>query len=140
MPEDAIRDVGAYLREARERAGITLRAIATTTKISVLSLEALERNDVGRLPGGIFVRAFVRAYAKEVGLDPEDAVRRYIGRFPDAAVEGSPTPHAAHPENIVVVDDSTTSRVWRVLGWSLPLALVIVYFGNFFKNGIALLT
>ncbi len=51
-------DIGAHLREARERAGITLRDVAAATKISVPALEALERNDIGRLPGGIFVRAF----------------------------------------------------------------------------------
>jgi cytoskeleton protein RodZ len=129
MPEDATRDIGAHLREARERAGITLRAIATSTKISVPTLEALERNDVGRLPGGIFIRAFVRAYAKEVGLDPEDAVRRFVARFPEAAVEESPARYEANSEKIDVDEQPGAGRLWRVVGWSLPLVLVIVYFG-----------
>lgn len=129
MPDDATRDFGAYLREARERSGITLRAIATSTKISVPTLEALERNDVARLPGGIFIRAFVRAYAKEVGLDPEDAVRRFVARFPDAAIEESPAQYEANPEKIVVDEEPARGRLWRIVGWSLPLVLVIVYFG-----------
>ena len=74
-------DVGAKLRGARERRGVSLRQIAETTKISVAALEALERNDPSRLPGGIFRRAFVRSYAAEVGLDPEATVREFLERF-----------------------------------------------------------
>jgi cytoskeleton protein RodZ len=129
MPEDATSGVGAYLREARERAGISVRAVATATKISVPTLEALERDDVSRLPGGIFVRSFVRAYAREVGLDPDEAVRRLVTRFPDASVEESPTPYLANPEKIVVDDEPGAGRLWRIVGWSLPLVLIVVYFG-----------
>ena len=56
-------------------AAITLRQIADHTKISIASLEALERSDASRLPGGIFARSFVRSYAAEVGLDPDATVR-----------------------------------------------------------------
>src|SRR6476659_3604205 len=56
---------------------MSLRQIAGATKISTVALEALERGDFSRLPGGIFSRAFVRAYAIEVGLDPEETVRQY---------------------------------------------------------------
>jgi cytoskeletal protein RodZ len=45
--------------------------------------EALERNEVSRLPGGIFNRAFVRSYAAEVGLDPERSVREFVEAFPE---------------------------------------------------------
>ena len=74
-------DFGEKLREAREGRGISLRQIAKTTKITVSALEALERNDVSKLPGGIFSRAFVRSYAAEVGLDPEQTVREFLERF-----------------------------------------------------------
>src|SRR6266850_3169409 len=73
---------GAKLRDARERRGISLRQIANATKISVAALEALERNDISRLPGGIFSRAFVRSYANEVGLDPEAAIEDFLAQFP----------------------------------------------------------
>ena len=66
-----MEDFGGKLRQARERRGISLRQIAASTKISAAALEALERNDISRLPGGIFSRAFVRSYAAEVGLDPD---------------------------------------------------------------------
>ncbi len=124
MPDD----IGAHLREARERAGITLRDVAAATKISVPALAALERNDIARLPGGIFVRAFVRAYARQVGLDPEDAVRRFVARFPDAAVEDSPARHESNPEAVVVDDAKRAGGVWRVVVWVLPLVLAVVFF------------
>lgn len=75
---------GPRLKAAREARGISLRDIADTTKISVTALEALEHNDASRLPGGIFSRAFVRAYAREVGIDAEAAVREFAEQFPDA--------------------------------------------------------
>lgn len=74
-------DLGARLKEAREAKGVALRDIATATKISVVTLEALERNDFARLPGGIFSRAFVRAYALAVGLEPEGAVNEFLAEF-----------------------------------------------------------
>ena len=87
-------DFGGKLRQAREGRGISLRQIAATTKISVGALEALERNDVSKLPGGIFSRAFVRSYASEVGLDPEQTVREFLERFDN---EPAPEPHVHVP-------------------------------------------
>lgn len=102
MSEQPARDFGAYLREAREARGISLRQIAASTKISVHALEALERNDVSRLPGGIFTRAFVRAYAREVGLDQEQTIRLFMSRFHgqadvDIGVEPVEGPEAPGP-------------------------------------------
>ncbi len=75
-------DVGALLRGARERDGVTLRRLALTTKIPFTVLEALERNDVSHVPGGIFGRSFVRTYAREVGLDPEKTVEAFFDALP----------------------------------------------------------
>jgi cytoskeletal protein RodZ len=84
-------DFGARIRQAREQRGISLRQIAETTKISISVLEALERNDLSRLPGGIFSRGFVRSYAVEIGVDPEQAVRDFMAQFPqDSVTAGSP--------------------------------------------------
>jgi cytoskeletal protein RodZ len=84
-------DFGNRMRRAREARGISLRQIATATKITGATLEALEQNDIARLPGGIFSRAIVRSYAIEVGLDPEATVRDFIAQFPhDSVTAGSP--------------------------------------------------
>jgi cytoskeleton protein RodZ len=53
---------------------------AQATKISVTVLRAIENNRMEQLPDGIFLRGFLRAYAREVGLSPEDTVRRYPGQ------------------------------------------------------------
>ena len=90
-PLDTPRDFGERMRRLREERGISLRDIADHTKLSVRTLAALERNDISRLPGGIYSRGLVRAYAEQIGADPETAVREFIDRFPDASVTtGSP--------------------------------------------------
>ncbi len=84
--DKGVGDFGAKMKRAREARGISLRQVADITKIAVSALEALERDDISRLPGGIFSRAFVRAYAIEIGLDPEETVRGFLARFPDDSV------------------------------------------------------
>ena len=84
MPDHRLTDLGTRLRRAREARGISLRQIADVTRISVRTLEAVERNDLSYLPGGIFTRAFVRAYAVEVGLDPEAILREFLSQAPPA--------------------------------------------------------
>jgi cytoskeletal protein RodZ len=69
--------VGKRLREARAERGLALADIAHRTNIPVPVLDAIERGDVAHIPGGFFVRAYLRAYAGHVGLDPEDIVAAY---------------------------------------------------------------
>ena len=84
----SVSDFGLRMRHVREQRGVSLRQIAQTTKLSVSALEALERNDISRLPGGIFSRAFVRSYAAEIGADPEETVRDFLSQFPHESVTG----------------------------------------------------
>ncbi len=74
-------DVGAMLQSARERRGLSLDELAHRTKISVRVLRALEHNAIDALPRGIFMRGFLRAYAQEVGLDPDATVETYVAQF-----------------------------------------------------------
>jgi cytoskeletal protein RodZ len=83
MAERGTTGVGARLKGLREGKRVTLRQIATSTKISVPSLEAIERDDVRKLPGGIFGRSFVRSYARELGLNPDDTAREFFAQFPE---------------------------------------------------------
>lgn len=75
--------IGEKLRQAREAQSITLHEIAEKTNISVRSLDALEKGQTDKLPGGIFTRGFVRSYAAHVGLDPDDVVREYVAAHPE---------------------------------------------------------
>jgi cytoskeletal protein RodZ len=69
--------IGEKLRLARETRGIALRDISEQTRISMRYLEAIESDDYRRLPGGIFNRSFIRAYAKFVGYDEDQAIDDY---------------------------------------------------------------
>ena len=71
--------VGAELREARERAGLTPGDISERTKIQLYKIEALENDELERLPGGIYLKGIVRAYAKEVGIDAAPIIERLPG-------------------------------------------------------------
>jgi cytoskeletal protein RodZ len=100
-----MQDFGGKLRQARERRGISLRQIAATTKISAAALEALERNDISKLPGGIFSRAFVRSYAVEVGLDPDETVREFLDGFNQEAAPTAESVTASVPEEEVAFEN-----------------------------------
>jgi cytoskeletal protein RodZ len=69
---------GDNLRRERELRGVSLRDIAESTKISVRFLQALEEDRIDLLPGGIFPRAFVRQYARALGLDAERSVAEFL--------------------------------------------------------------
>jgi cytoskeleton protein RodZ len=112
-------DFGGKLRQARERRGISLRQIAAITKISAAALEALERNDTSKLPGGIFSRAFVRSYAVEVGLDPEQTVREFLDRF-----DQEPPPSAAAIAAEIPEPERTYQEQQRKALRALAIAIV----------------
>lgn len=80
---------GTRLRLQRERRQMALTAIAAETKINVALLDGLERDDVSRWPGGVFRRAYVRAYAQAIGLQPEAVLREFVELHPEPIEETS---------------------------------------------------
>jgi transcriptional regulator with XRE-family HTH domain len=95
---------GARLRHERERRKISIASIAENTKILGALLEGLENDDVSRWPTGFYRRAFIRAYANSIGLDPEPVVREFGERFPDPeetiAVAAPAPPASLRPSGI----------------------------------------
>lgn len=69
---------GAYLKTQRESKGIRLEEIASITKIHLHSLEMLEASRWEALPPEPFIRGFIIAYAKYVGLAPKETLERYF--------------------------------------------------------------
>ena len=123
-------DFGTRLRAARERRGISLRQIANATKISVSVLDALERNDISRLPGGIFGRGFVRSYAVEVGLDPEATIQDFIATFPnDSVTVGHRTSEQIEDNQMLESERRTAGTFLSLLAISIPIAGVVLYMG-----------
>ena len=86
---------GDKLKLEREKRKITLEEISASTKIGTRMLQALEGDKFGQLPGGIFNKGFVRAYARAVGLDEEQAVADYL----QASGEASPASETAARDN-----------------------------------------
>ena len=73
---------GPRLRAERERRGISIDTIASVTKVGGDLWDGLERNDFSRWPSGIFARAFVRDYARAIGLDADEVVDEFCRLFP----------------------------------------------------------
>ena len=86
---------GDRLRREREMRGITLDEITESTKISRRHLEALENERFDQLPGGVFAKGFVRAYAHFLGIDEDQAVADY-----SAASNEQPEPEDKFPLEI----------------------------------------
>jgi transcriptional regulator with XRE-family HTH domain len=73
---------GSNLRRTRVQRGVSLDEISRRTKVSIELWEAMERNDFSHWPSGIFARAYVRAYAVAIGVDPESTVDEFCRWFP----------------------------------------------------------
>jgi cytoskeletal protein RodZ len=100
--------IGEQLRLAREGRGIPLREISDQTRISMHYLEAIESNDYKRLPGGIFNRSFVKAYARYVGYDEKEAIEGYMRYMRDS---GDPEQEVATtPYHSKVYTDAQATR------------------------------
>ena len=86
---------GATFKKARESKGISINQISAETRISVRFLLAIESEEFHLLPGGVFNRGFIRAYAEKVDLDPDQAIADYerLGGVPETS-EIPPTPIA----------------------------------------------
>lgn len=116
---------GRRLRDARERKGVTLEAVAEATKINMSLLAGLERGDVSRWPRGIFRRAFVREYATVIGLQPAAVLVEFSRLFPE---EGEEPQQPIEPQQVdgglrlmLAVDEAPSSR--RIIAHVLAAAL-----------------
>src|SRR6267378_1210221 len=110
MPES----FGARLRQRREQQH-ALSTIAEQTKIKLSLLEELERDDVRHWPAGIFRRAFVRAYAHAIGLEPDVVVREFLELHPDP-IEVVATVSAVPPQGGTDVSPRPPTRLGYLVG------------------------
>ena len=101
--------------------GITLEEIADSTKIGTRSLRALEQEDFDKLPGGIFNKGFVRAYARYLGIDEEQAVTDFLAA---AGETEQPLPNPSPTEKM-------TSYRSGSRGWVVALALLALVAGGY---------
>jgi cytoskeleton protein RodZ len=131
-------DVGTTLRNARERSGLSIERVAASTRIPARLLSALENNAFDKVPSGIFTRGFIRAFAREVGLDPEETVAQYIEETGDTAPADEHVVEGQIDDDIRVLQvdpEPTTGRAtW---GYGLIIAALLVGIVSFARTGDA---
>lgn len=71
---------GPALRRARMRRGVELDQISEVTKVGVKYLKCIEAEEFEDLPASVYVRGFVTAYARAIGLDPRRVSKSYMAR------------------------------------------------------------
>lgn len=126
---------GENLKREREMRGITLEEISAATKISVRFLKSIETEEFSALPGGIFRRSFVRAYARYLGLDEDPLVEEYqlaaktrpeidLSHFSPPRIHSRPerpTRHKLWPAIIIATLLVVGLALWRHSHRSLPV-------------------
>lgn len=129
---------GAWLKRERERQGVSLEEISMSTKIGTRFLRALEDEHFDQLPGGIFNKAFVKAYARQVGIDEEEAVASYLEAVGETAVqpvELQPSePENTGTSNISEMFSGTTRIPWRASAALLILLVSVLAFWHFHSS------
>ncbi|MFO0552126.1 MAG: helix-turn-helix domain-containing protein [Polyangiaceae bacterium] len=115
-----MESVGRYLQSLRETQGMSLEEIARATRIPVSSIERIEGDHFDDLPGEVFVRGFLRAYARAVQASADDVLARYTaGRRASTATQ---IPLASAPQG----RRSSTRRVGVAIAFVLLLILFTV--------------
>ncbi len=114
---------GANLKRERELRGISLEEISKTTKISRRLLEALEGDRFDSLPGGIFRKAFLKSYAKYLGMNEEQVLHEYTLAFE------SPPPNPDEKQQIAKASSKPKRTGALVIAGILALLIfAVVYF------------
>jgi cytoskeleton protein RodZ len=117
---------GSYLKHERELRGVPLEEIAEVTKVHIRFLEALENNEFDQLPGEVFIKGYIRSYAKAIGLDSEEMVNAYD--------DGVGKDRRLELENARLASEKIHSRNKNLMGFviggiGLTAVLVMGYWG-----------
>lgn len=89
-----LKEIGAILREGRERRGLTVEAVEEKTKIAATVLLALEEGNQAKFPHPVYARGFVRSYAQLLGLDAVDLCAHFSREYPVPVDADHPEPHS----------------------------------------------
>lgn len=116
--------LGEFLRQEREKRGITLDQVASATKINVRVLHFLESDQYSDLPAKPFVRGFVNSYARFIGLDVQVVLTRF-SEFLEEKSHERPTRDAGHTGYAFEKKESDQNRVWL---WGVLSGFAVVCF------------
>jgi len=120
-----VESFGARLKREREQRKITLEDVSISTKIGTRFLIALEEEHFDQLPGGVFNKGFVRAYARHLGIDEEQAIADFL----EASGANQPDPKAEEAPILEVREEAPTHMAARVPWGILAAAVVAIAVG-----------
>jgi cytoskeletal protein RodZ len=129
--------LGEKLRQAREERGISISEVAEQTRISSLYLKSIEEDNYKPLPGGIFNKGFVKAYAKYVGLDEQEALQDYARLLAQNEQTLDDSPPRYRPEVLTDEARSASSLVPTIVFAVIILALMtggILFVVSYIQN------
>jgi len=89
--------VGQFLREKREEKRMSIAEIARATRVPPSSVERIEADQFDELPGEVYVRGFLKSYARAVGVSEDEVLGRYTSSRRIAWVTPLPMPSATKP-------------------------------------------
>jgi cytoskeleton protein RodZ len=116
---------GEHMRREREMRGITLESISRATKIRTHILEALEKEEFEKLPGGIVNKGFVRSYARFLGMNEEQVLKEFIevAGYPEQSLPDPPVPR--RPE----IRQPKERRSWSGVATVVVCAIALLFGG-----------
>jgi cytoskeleton protein RodZ len=117
--------LGVQLRRAREARNLTLREVSDQTRITRRHLEAIEADDYKQLPGGIFNRSFVKAFARAVGYGEDEAVRAYQKVARESGESFDDAPPTTRQASRIYMDDAPSRSPLLTALLSLVILAVI---------------
>jgi cytoskeleton protein RodZ len=120
--ENRLPSFGEKLRREREKRSITLDQISESTKIGRRMLQAIEEDKFSQLPGGIFNKGFVRAYARHLGLDEDQTVAEYL----EASGDAPPVQPELPPEESVRRIEASADAPRHHLPWGVFAAILLL--------------
>ncbi|MBI4405445.1 MAG: DUF4115 domain-containing protein [Deltaproteobacteria bacterium] len=122
--------LGSYLKEFREKKGIRLEEIASITKIHLHNLQLLENSQWDQLPPDPFIKGFIAAYAKYVGLDPKEIAAKYAEELqrkkePETVPSDPAKAATAAAETNQVIANAKGVPVWKLISTATAVIAVV---------------
>ena len=120
------QEPGESLRQAREAAGLTTKDVADSLNLLLSNIEAIEANQYEHMNAGIFIRGYVKSYARFVGLDPEPLVAAADLRLKSSSKAGVKAPHNTPPAGSAAAKFANIEPRHKVIGALVGAALIWV--------------
>ena len=121
-----MKELGAFLRQTREEKQVTLEELAEKTKIRKAYLEAIEGGDQDVLPDEVYVRGFLRIYAKVLGIDPDEVIRMYDQGEQELQIQ------QANNQRQSLLEKLRARRLRKRIRFAILGGLIIIAFGIYY--------